>query len=863
MENKTSQLKIFLGSLLTTIIRNKKIILVMTFVICLTALSVISLMDLKVNPKWSNALPQKDTLVSEYLSLVEDTLRGSVVYALVEGPEKEKIADEFSNSVIKQSDIRFVFDGRLKLSETGSSIYALDKKRLIQHLEITKNINIDQLVNLFKEKLKNYIAVSSILAETTAPTNNWNQFLTALELALNNKSNKNLNDLIDDMFFTQGNRIYSKNNTSLLILIGTDISEGSIDKIDALSDSLNSIKNKVLNRFTQSEIKLTGYPITARDEMQSISASGTKMTIWALVIITAVLIFFYKEWKFVAASMGILCIGIIWTLALNQKLFGELNTVTLIMGLILIGLGIDFSIHWINYRITNKNYVEEESQIAKKYWSSTATPILAGAFTTAASFLALLILNVRSINEFGYMSFIGILLVAVLVLLLMPIIVTEYKDSSAYSALRIKIQKSVNTIINHQKKILLFGILMIAGCLWFLPQLKYEYNYAKLQIGNLSSYEIKNEINKKFGFASDVFLYRTTGIETAKDIKEKLEVSDKIGYVLSISDYLQTNEKLSNNNSIVRKIINATQFIKVNELNLNELKLLNNDLKEISYLLPFVQADSSDIKITLSILKRVVDLLNVTKLKSLNDFNRSWVKSFINRAQIYSAINQPGIENLPPIIRYLFGTSQANEFVLYIYPANDTWEEENIESLEPILCEAAPKAVGLSRISYHISNWIVDEVITISIASLLVILVTLLVTQKNLKFAAIAILPLCLGILFTLSTLSLLNIKVSLYNLIGLPLILGIGIDNGIHVVHACRESFENTNQKAFLKVGPALFLTALTSMIGFGFLSFYSHPGISSLGVVAFIGIGWCFIITIIFLPIVINHFYKNYKDR
>jgi predicted RND superfamily exporter protein len=199
--------------------------------------------------------------------------------------------------------------------------------------------------------------------------------------------------------------------------------------------------------------------------------------------------------------------------------------------------------------------------------------------------------------------------------------------------------------------------------------------------------------------------------------------------------------------------------------------------------------------------------------------------------------------------------------VQYIFPVNDTWEEKNIESLEPTLCELAPNAVGLSRISYHISNWIVNEVITISIASLLVIIVTLLVTQRNLKLATIAIIPLFFSVLFTLATLSLLNIKVSLYNLIGLPIILGIGIDNGIHVVYAYREGFENGYQKAFSKVGPALFITALTSMIGFGFLSFYSHPGISSLGAVAFIGIGWCFITTILFLPIVINHFYKNYS--
>ena len=861
MKNNMQKSVINSVSIFRIYFRKKKSILIIILVLVITAFSLVSLSDLKVNPKWSNALPKKDTLISEYLKLVEDSLRGSIVYAIIEGSEKEQIAEEFSQSVIKLPDTRFVFDGRMKLSETGSSIYALDKQRLLQYLEITKNLNIDQLINLYKNKLKDYIAVSNLVPETKAPTNNWNQFLSSFELALQNKPLNKLNVLIDDMFFTQGNRIYSKDYKALLLLIGTDISEGSIDRIDSLYDSLNSIRRKILNRFPESEIKLTGYPITARDEMHSISTSGSKMTALALIIVTAVLIFFYKEWKFVAASIGILCIGIIWTLALNHELFGELNTVTLIMGLILIGLGIDFSIHWINYTITNKD--DKESLVAKKYLSSTAAPILAGAFTTAASFLALLLFNVKSINEFGLMSFFGILLVAILILLLMPIFIYDLKDSSAYTSLRRKIQHTVDTVLNHTKKILLLGFLLITGSICFLPQLKYEYNYAKLQIGNLPSYQLKNEMNVKFGFASDVFLNRTNGIESDEKIKGKLETSDKIGYVLSISDYMPTGENILQNKNVVGEFINATQSIKIHEIDNKKLKILRNDLEEITRLLTFVPMDSANVSETLSILKRVINLLNVSSLKSLNNFNRSWVEAFISRVQKFTTTNQHENDDTPEKIHYLFGTSRSNEFVQYIFPVNDTWEEKNIESLEPTLCELAPNAVGLSRISYHISNWIVDEVITISIASLLVIIVTLLVTQRNLKFAIMAIIPLFFGVLFTLATLSLLNIKVSLYNLIGLPIILGVGIDNGIHVVHAYRERFEKGYQKAFFKVGPALFLTALTSMIGFGFLSFYTHPGISSLGVVAFIGIGWCFVTTILFLPIVINHFYKNYSNR
>ena len=283
MKKKEQILEIISASKFRTHFREKKSILIIILVLVITAFSFTSLSDLKVNPKWSNALPDEDTLVSKYLNLVEDSLRGSIVYAIIEGSEKEQLADEFSHSVIKLADIRFVFDGRMKLSDTGSSIYAFDKQRLLQYLEITKNINVDDLINLFEEKLKGYIAVSDLFPGTNAPTNNWNQFLLSLELALRNKPFNEYNELIEDMFLTQGTRIYSRDHGALLLLIGTDISEGSIDKIDSLSDSLNSIRNKILKRFKQSEIRLTGYPISARDEMQSISTSGSKMTTLALI----------------------------------------------------------------------------------------------------------------------------------------------------------------------------------------------------------------------------------------------------------------------------------------------------------------------------------------------------------------------------------------------------------------------------------------------------------------------------------------------------------------------------------------------------------------------------------------------------
>jgi len=304
----------------------------------------------------------------------------------------------------------------------------------------------------------------------------------------------------------------------------------------------------------------------------------------------------------------------------------------------------------------------------------------------------------------------------------------------------------------------------------------------------------------------------------------------------------------------------------VSEFNINNLNLLKFNFLEIQNLLQFVNSDSvteNPLKESALCLNRVINSLDNSAVDKLDNFNREWIQSFIYRNHELIKNNSLTIENQPTAIRYLFQTSQTGEYIQYIYPKNDTWEKDNIESLEQLFNEVAPCAVGLPRISWHMSQKILSDIIIMIIVALVIIILTLRVIHKSFKSALLTLVPLSFGILFTLSTLSLLNIKVSLYNLISLPIILGIGIDDGLHIIHAFRKNPEGGSSDTIYKVGPAVFLTSLTSMIGFGCLSFYTHPGISSLGIVTFIGVGWCFLSTLFILPIMLDYLSKKIKPR
>ena len=103
----------------------------------------------------------------------------------------------------------------------------------------------------------------------------------------------------------------------------------------------------------------------------------------------------------------------------------------------------------------------------------------------------------------------------------------------------------------------------------------------------------------------------------------------------------------------------------------------------------------------------------------------------------------------------------------------------------------------------------------------------------------------------------LLGMTYNYMNLITTPIILGIGIDDGVHALHRYWERGGNGVDDvaaSFQFVGKAILLTSLTTMIGFGSVAFYEMRGMASFGQVLFMGVGACFLATVLVLPAAIR---------
>ena len=134
------------------------------------------------------------------------------------------------------------------------------------------------------------------------------------------------------------------------------------------------------------------------------------------------------------------------------------------------------------------------------------------------------------------------------------------------------------------------------------------------------------------------------------------------------------------------------------------------------------------------------------------------------------------------------------------------------------------------------------------LSALAVILVVLWLDFRSVKHALLAALPLAVGLLQTLGLMGLGGIDLNPANLIGIPLLLGIAVDYGVHIVHDALE--RPGPYRISASTANSVLVDALTTILGFGALMVASHRGLESLGRVLTLGVTTCTVTSLVFLP-------------
>ena len=138
----------------------------------------------------------------------------------------------------------------------------------------------------------------------------------------------------------------------------------------------------------------------------------------------------------------------------------------------------------------------------------------------------------------------------------------------------------------------------------------------------------------------------------------------------------------------------------------------------------------------------------------------------------------------------------------------------------------------------------------VALGVLVLVAIVALVDQRSLRWAALALAPAAVGMLVTFGALCWLDIGFGIAQVVSIPLLLGLGVDDGLHVVHRMREAPDRPPDRAAVSVGRAIVITTATTCVSFAALALANNPSLEAMALVILIGLPLCLLTSVTLLP-------------
>jgi predicted RND superfamily exporter protein len=216
------------------------------------------------------------------------------------------------------------------------------------------------------------------------------------------------------------------------------------------------------------------------------------------------------------------------------------------------------------------------------------------------------------------------------------------------------------------------------------------------------------------------------------------------------------------------------------------------------------------------------------------------------------------IKDLPATLRDRF-VGVTGKYLLMVYPRDDVWKRENQKKLIDQIQTIDPNATGTPVQLYHYTDLLKRSYEEAARYSLIAIALLVLIHFRSPLSVALALVPVGIGFLWLVGVMGVLHLSLNPANIMTLPLVIGIGVTNGIHILNRYAE--EQTANILARSTGKAVLVSGLTAIAGFGSLALAKHRGIQSLGLVMSIGLATCMIAGLTFLPALLNLLGKDKK--
>ncbi len=870
---------------------------------------------IRVEVTWMSLLPQDSPSVKSFQKILHEFGAATNIILALEGNTKEHIIQAAEDIVpsLEDIDIEYVnSDGEnIKMKACRRIEHKYDIEFLKKHglmLEKAENLRKNKII-FTDYNLVPFLTHINDVYETqwVADADNLTKQEKDAERGLDgmfrlfhsmadfahNKSNDSITvqNGVDAMTIGDGYYLSGDKNM-LLIFITPTMTINDIDAAVVAVDSLDACLDRYKEKYPDVRFGLTGMHVVMRDEMHVGMSDTIRNLAFAITMILIIFVFSFRMWSGPLLARMVLITGITWDIGIVQMVLGRLNIMTVACSIVLVGLGIDYAIHIISAytELRHKGYGIEDS--VTESFRKIGAGLITGALTTAIAFLSIAVIGSSALMEFGFVVGVGIICCLLASIFLLPsVLVAKEKLWGRISKrehpkkvnMEFRLLGKISDIVTARPWITIAVALLITLFFIFqIPKTRMNQNYMELEPEGLESVRLQREIVKRFHMSPDNMMAIYNSIEQVNEVQDRLNSKSSIGMVESIASVLPSEEKQNKRRPYIEEIHSAQKKlpkaakIEVEEL-IEQLHRFSDNIIEISSMAyvsgldrvfdkanEFIGLDEEGNQVGVNYAEELANYLEnhpeaANELRGFQNYFKPIIQERITRMSNTETIT---LDIVPDTYRQRYVSEDGSHFLMAFYSRKDIWDGLYTSPFLSTILRYVPDGTGSPVIMKEMIDAISREGVKAFLISLIAILVLLLIDFRSIKTTLIALIPLLMSAIWLFGLMGLFDIEFTIINVIGFPLLVGIGIDDGVHVIHRYRREGKARLAYSISSIGKAILLTSITTMLGFGSLMSSDYKGYIGLGLVVSIGIGLCFIASVIILPAILKIAWGGRKD-
>ena len=900
--------------------------------------------QLTVTTRTSDLLPEKDPKVVQFNRIIDEFATVTNLIVLVQGEEQrikrfadqlapmilelrdssrdEELQEEIDKLQIKIEKLEAKGGKESKIEELRAEIQELQSQmnfKMFQRVDYKVNVDFlrEHMLMLVKEDdlknlkdvfmdsnliglLKNYndsmekeyVGQEESISTREKEDGAWaflegiQNLILTLERAASGEeiSEEEIQITADKLLFGEP-YLLSYDKTALILTAVPNFTIMERNYIMSSTELTQAAVDELLQEYPDVEAGLCGTIPKEHDEQIYTEKSLGFTTLIALVAILLLLMFSFRMWVAPLFALINLLVGVIWALGSAAIVVGQLNLLTSTMAVIILGLGVDFSIHIFSVFTERREAGDSIASAMEKTFLRSGKGIVTGAFTTACAFYALVISSSRGMKEMGLVMGTGLIAIFLATLLCLPFMLVFRERFREWRRKKKKVVKPVvhrdisfrflgragEWLSRKYAFTILISVALSAFLIWQAVSIRWDYDYRNME-PQVPSILLLDEIMEKFDLSMDYALVLTDSVDESYELSKKYRDLGSVAVTDDISVFVPSEEQQQKRVPHINEVIESIQSTPIktailpNEMavfieELERLEMNIMEMQDMAFLGGQDKVDNKCMEIvgdpddlsSSNLIRKLLQILNTNisaASEEISGFHQSFAPYFKDSVIRMSSTGSIQLEELPVTILDRYSNITRDMFLITVYPAGSIYDGEFMNRFVDDVERVSEKVTGMGPLMVALLKIFGRDGRNAALLTLAVVFILLWIDFRKPWYALIAMVPLALGVFWMLGLMNLTGILLSMMTVMGVPLIIGIGIDDGVHIMHRWRIEGNGRIRTVYSSTGKAILLTSLTTMFAFGSLIFSVMPGFGLLGGALFLGVGACFLTTVIVLP-------------